>query len=514
VRAGKSHNPAMQPPTTLVERVLPSKQRWPLHGVVGTRAIELNALATVPEFTLMARAGASLARLAIAIAPRGHSAWVACGPGNNGGDGLVAAAELARRGWRVRTTMLPGDRAPSSDAAHALDLAREAGVSVELGSLATPAAGEVDLVIDALLGIGTSRPPDGAMAAVIDAINGTRGAPVLAADVPSGLAVDTGCVIGGAAVRASHTLSMLTLKPGLFTHHGRDHAGTVWLARLGVAEGAPPDAWLSAPPEAAPRQHSQHKGSFGDVRVIGGSTGMAGAAVLAARAALAAGAGRVYMSLLTSATMPVDAIRPELMLRPFDASAAPAHFASATVVCGCGGGDAVAAVLPVAIHHASRLVLDADALNATAASPALQRALRARAARGLPSVLTPHPLEAARLLGSTAAHIQADRLGAARFLARDLCSTVVLKGSGTVIAGAHPDQALWLNPTGNARLGTAGTGDVLAGWIGGSWAARATGDGLKAAADAAWLHGHAAEQAQGSHAMRAAELIEHMVALR
>lgn len=503
----------MQPPPLQVDRVLPSLQGWSLHGAVSTRAIERKALAAAPEFTLMTRAGASLARLAVAIAPRARSAWVVCGPGNNGGDGLVAAAALASRGWRIRATLLPGDHSPSADAARALAMAREAGVNIDTSGPVAPSAGAVDLVIDAVLGIGASRPPEGAIAAAIGAINGTQGAPVLAADVPSGLAADTGCVIGGAAVRASHTLSMLTLKPGLFTHHGRDHSGAVWLARLGVAETTPPDAWLGAPPQPAPRLHSQHKGSFGDVRVIGGAAGMVGAAVLAARAALAAGAGRVYLTLLDSAIMPLDSTWPELMLRPFDSTTAPAQLATATIVCGCGGSDTIAAALPVVIHHAARLVLDADALNATAASPALMHALRARAARGLPSVLTPHPLEAARLLGSTAAQIQADRLGAARSLARALSCTVLLKGSGSVSAGPRPEVPPRVNPTGNARLGTAGTGDVLAGWLGGTWAARATADALDVAADAAWLHGRTAEQAPGRHAMRAAELIEHLVAL-
>lgn len=502
----------MQPPALLIDRVLPSRRGWSLHGVANTRTIERNALATVPEFTLMKRAGACLARLAVAIAPRAHSAWVVCGPGNNGGDGLVAAAELASCGWRVRASVLPGDHSPSADAARALAMAREAGVGLEAAVPAAPSAGAVNLVIDAVLGIGANRPPEGAIAAAIDAINGTHGAPVLAADVPSGLAADTGSVIGGSAVRASHTLAMLTLKPGLFTHHGRDHAGTIWLARLGVDDSTPPDAWLGAPPHAAPRLHSQHKGSFGDVRVIGGAAGMVGAAVLAARAALAAGAGRVYLALLDSAAMSIDSTWPELMLRPFDSATAPAHLAAATVVCGCGGGDAIAAALPAVIHRAARLVLDADALNAIAASPALKRALRGRAARGLPSVLTPHPLEAARLLRSTAAHVQADRLGAARSLAHDMSCTVLLKGSGTVTAGPLPGVPLRINPTGNARLGTAGTGDVLAGWLGGTWATRASDDSVEVAMDAAWLHGHAAEQAPGNHTMRAAELIGHLVA--
>jgi hydroxyethylthiazole kinase-like uncharacterized protein yjeF len=190
----------------------------------------------------------------------------------------------------------------------------------------------------------------------------------------------------------------------------------------------------------------------------------------------------------------------------------PDVLAGSTVIVGCGGGEAVREPLPTVLHHAGRLVLDADALNVLAAESGLASALSARAQRGLPSVLTPHPLEAARLLGCSAAEVQADRLQAARRLAARFASVVVLKGSGTVIA--TPSTALPLiSATGSARLATAGTGDVLAGWIGGHWSQ--AGEGRQSAADAATasvlLHGWAADRSPGQGPLLAADLIDAMV---
>jgi hydroxyethylthiazole kinase-like uncharacterized protein yjeF len=183
--------------------------------------------------------------------------------------------------------------------------------------------------------------------------------------------------------------------------------------------------------------------------------------------------------------------------------------AQSTAVCGCGGGDAVHAALPPLLSHAARLVLDADALNALAADPALSPLLLARAGRGLATLLTPHPLEAARLLHTSSAAVQHDRLAAARQLSADTGATVLLKGSGTVIAA--PDGRLLINPTGNAALATAGTGDVLAGWAAGLWAQQPEAAAADIAAAAAWQHGRAADRhalSVGSGPLRAADLIE------
>jgi hydroxyethylthiazole kinase-like uncharacterized protein yjeF len=264
---------------------------------------------------------------------------------------------------------------------------------------------------------------------------------------------------------------------------------------------------------SAPRGHAQHKGSFGDLLVIGGAAGMVGAAVLAARAAMAAGAGRVYLGLLAR-TEPawVDPVHPELMVRPVAQLLEAAMLDGATVVCGCGGGT-MRDALPPLLHRAPRLVLDADALNTVAADEALQKALRARARRRLATVLTPHPLEAARLLGSDTRQVQSDRLHAARALADALSCTVLLKGSGTVVATAG--CATSINPTGDARLGSAGSGDVLAGWLGGWWSAHAQTTSPHAVAQAsAWLHGAAVAHAALAGSLRASLLIEAMVRTR
>ncbi len=481
----------------------------PLFDVVHTRRLEAAALEPLAPHALMQRAGAAIARLALALAPHARTIRIVAGSGNNGGDGLDAAVRLQQAGKSVEVVLLGEPQA--DDARDALARARDAGVPLNPHVLT--ALGPLDLAIDALLGIGASRPAEGTLREAIAGVNALPCA-VLAVDLPSGLAADTGQPLGE-AVRATHTLCLLTLKPGLFTAAGRDHAGTVWFDDLGVASaGAAPQATLGGAEagDAPTRRHVQHKGSFGDVAVIGGSHGMAGAALLAARAALAAGAGRVYVELLDTQAVALDALRPELMLRPgWSRRADPALLASSTVVCGCGGGDEVRAVLPALISTCERLVLDADALNALSTDEALQPLLANRAARGRCTVLTPHPLEAARLLGVSNAQVQADRLGAAGRLADRFASVVVLKGSGSIIAA--PGRTPCINASGDASLATAGTGDVLAGWLGGHWAQRDEADAQerawRAARHATWWHGAAAEAAS-QRVLRAADLIEQM----
>jgi hydroxyethylthiazole kinase-like uncharacterized protein yjeF len=460
---------------------------WPLFDAAASRAIESGASAALPPHTLMQRAGLAVARLALAVAPGARRVWIAAGPGNNGGDGFEAALHLHRAGLEVRVHALDSDRRPA-DAAAALVRARQAGVNIGAGLLPSDAPA-ADVAIDALLGLGATRAPGGDLARAIALVNAA--APQrLAVDLPSGLNGDTGARLGAITVEATHTLALLTLKPGLFTADGRDHAGRVWFDDLGIVSGTDAAAMLAPTPRAADRRHADHKGRFGDVLVLGGAPGMAGAALLAARAAARAGAGRVRVGLLDPAAPTLDPLWPELMLRPPASLLRPEALSRATVVCGCGGGDAVRELLPAVLSNAARLVLDADALNAIAADDALRRLLAARAARARPSVLTPHPLEAARLLGhGETARVQTDRLAAARALAESLASVVVLKGSGSVIAA--PGRVPLINPTGNSRLATAGTGDVLAGWIAGHWSASGR-DAHVAAADAVWWHGAAA----------------------
>jgi len=492
-------------------RRITTASREPLFNTATTRQVETRAQTGLAPHTLMDRAGLAVARLATALAPHARTIWIACGPGNNGGDGLQAAACLAQwrqqgQGrWQVHLTHAMGAQPDPArlpgDARHALTQALDAGLHIH-----TDPPDHADLVVDALLGLGAHRPPAGVMGQWLEHMN--RGqAPVLAVDLPSGLAADTGSwsgpdLISGGPVR--HTLSLLTLKPGLFTAHGRDAAGDVWFDDLGVTAQAhePPCAWLSPVSRwSAARLHGSHKGSHGDVVVIGGQhmnvdgAGMTGAGVLAARAALRSGAGRVYLGLLGH-TLAWDPGCPELMLRTPEYLLQSAALSTGVVVCGCGGGTAVIPLLPVVISRSRHLVLDADALNAVAADPALAARVRARRLHGQTTVITPHPLEAARLLDCDTATVMRDRLGAAQGLAEHLGAICVLKGSGTVIAA--PDNAPHINASGNARLASAGTGDVLAGMIGSALAGDGKMDSLHRVLVAVAHHGDLADRWTGS----------------
>ena len=457
--------------------------QWLLHNTAATRALESNALSAAPPHVLMQRAGLASARLALAIAPHARAIWIATGPGNNGGDGMEAAMHLQRWGRQVTVTCLGDPAASSSDAAASRCRALEAGVT-----FGPQPPDRWDLCIDALLGIGASRPPDGMMARWIQHMQ-SRDAPVLAIDNPTGLNADTGKA-AAVCVRASATLSLLTLKPGLFTADGRDMAGQVWLDDLQIngsefPDSGAPTARLLARPACVQRQHASHKGSYGDVAVVGGASGLTGAAVLAATACLHAGAGRVFLCPLDTHAALLACTPAELMLREVGAL----EFERLTVVSGCGGGDAIREHLPSLLSRACTLVLDADALNALAIDSHLQQLLLFRAERTTQTVLTPHPLEAARLLGITAAQVQAHRIDAVQRLATRFKCTVVLKGSGTIVAA--PDQLPAINPTGNALLATAGSGDVLAGMIG---ARLATGmPAFEAACAAVFAHGETAD---------------------
>lgn len=481
----------------------------PLHGVASTRLLEQQMTVGLAPHTLMQRAGLASARLSLALAPHAQHIWIACGAGNNGGDGLETAMHLHQWGKKVTVTSLGAQNQAKvpADALASLVRARAAGVPFAK----TPPPG-FDFAIDALLGIGAApRPAHAAdqpdLLGQWLALLRTTEQPVLALDIPSGLDAGTGTdfapesiAIGARPARAGSrfTLTLLTLKSGLFTAAGRDLAGQVWWDDLGAAPAtaAAPDAWLLGRDRAvhhgrAQAAHASHKGSFGDVVVVGGQSGadgathMSGAALLAGRAALHAGAGRVFVALLGQAAITVDPQQPELMFR----SPAALDLKTQVAVCGCGGGEAVAGVLPRILSGAPAAVLDADALNAIARDTQLQAQLKARRGRAWHTVLTPHPLEAARLLDSSAATVQANRLAAAQQLAEKFGCVVVLKGSGTVVAA--PGEIPAINATGNARLATAGTGDVLAGMVGALLAAGNTA--LGAACTAVFQHGQLAD---------------------
>ena len=511
---------------------------YPLHSVAATRRIEQAAAAQLDPHTLMQRAGLAVARLACAVAPHAQTIWLACGPGNNGGDGLEAAMHLKLWGRNPVVTWLGDEARCPPDALLSLQRARQAGVTFA----AEPPA-QCDIAIDALLGIGQSKPVLGVMADWLRHMQQTAPA-ILCVDVPSGLDADTGTyadskyATNNIAHKTTNTparcqnapvfcLSLLTLKPGLFTAHGKDAAGEVWFDDLGVnaeinalgveakiCQSENPTAWLlGADRTSLPaRLHASHKGSFGDVAVVGGATGMTGAALLAGRAALHAGAGRVFVVLLDADAdiahagqrMAVDPLQPELMFRQLETLAVREQ----TVVCGCGGGDAVRHVLPKVLSQTPRLVLDADALNAIAVDTSLQTLLLARSkghkATIFSTILTPHPLEAARLLGFSSAQVQADRLAAAQTLADRFGCVVILKGAGSVIAA--PGLTPYINANGNAKLATAGTGDVLAGMVGAHLAA--SQDAFQSACTATHRHGLAADTWSTVNTLTASELVK------
>lgn len=462
--------------------------------------------------SLMAQAGLSVAKLAMAIKPCAPCYWVFCGPGNNGGDGLEAATHLHQWGQQVRVVLWQPSAKRPSDATLALGKVKALGISMQATRPAQCDVSHHDLCIDAMLGIGLrSSTTEAHEAATLEAEQALHswihsiyqlGADVLAVDTPSGLNANTGqfqnTKVVPQDIQAQHTLQLLTAKPGCMTAHGRDACGTLWLDTLGcedLQQSLNPAAQLNSRLQTpVKRQHASHKGSFGDVTVIGGEAvavrgmGMTGAVDLAASAALHAGAGRVMACYLTD-DLKSNQARPrlaEIMQREFSVL----KLQSGVIVCGCGGGATVCKVLPQVLQQSMHLVLDADALNAISQDPWLRELLRQRATQNKHTVITPHPLEAARLLSTDSTSVQNDRLSAAQTLAHDLKCTVVLKGSGTVIAKSG--EVPVVNFTGNARLATGGTGDVLAGLLGARMA-----QGLsefEAACAAVFEHGLAADK--------------------
>lgn len=467
------------------------------------RDVERTAAAARPAHALMARAGAAVAEWLYGRLPALASAGrqpvlILAGPGNNGGDAYVAACELHRRGVLVEVWQLAPPTA--DDARWALANALAAGVTVRAAPDTWPAPSAYAWIVDGLFGIGLSRPLEGAAAALVEniAYAHRQGTPVLAIDIPSGLAAATG-VAAGSVIRADVTMAMLGACPGLFTGDGRDYAGEVLVATLDADDAltaartalpdgslittSAPNAFLAHLPQ---RHHATHKGSYGSLAVLGGHEGMVGAPLLSSRTALMTGAGRVYVGFVAHDAPAWDPVHPELMLRHAE-NLDLATMQAVAVGPGLGTSAASAACLSraLALDH-TPLVIDADALNLLAAEPALAERVRRRAG---PTVLTPHPLEAARLAGCDVARIQSDRLASARALAQHFGATIVLKGSGSIVDdGTHA----WINTTGNAGLATAGTGDVLTGAIG---ALLAQGmPATQAALAAVWLHGRAAER--------------------
>lgn len=462
----------------------------PLYLSSDIRKLEQQA----PGGSLMAKAGQALATLAEElVADTARPILIVAGPGNNGGDALVAA-RLLRQKWHQVIVVLAGDPGKlPADARNAYESWLADG-----GSCVTeiPANTSFSLAIDGLFGIGLQRPLEGHYAALVSQLNQLT-CPVLAVDIPSGLDADTGSV-HGCAVEADYTLTFLAAKPGLYTLEGPDHAGTIMVSDLGVDPAAiakPQGCLLEAPmfsPLLPPRKMNSHKGIYGNVAVVGGSEGMVGAALLAGRAALLCGAGRVYVGLLAENAPLLDPTQPELMLRHGADLHDKVEASCAVIGPGLGRSPQGLKALRAWLDQPVPLVVDADALQLLGQNPAIKAVLQQRSQ---PAVITPHPGEAAALLGVGSGDIQRDRVSSALKIAREYKAVTLLKGAGTVIA--EPNGNWYINTTGNPGLSSAGTGDVLAGMIGAF-----IGQGLQAddaTRRGCWLHGAAADElvAQG-----------------
>ncbi len=482
----------------------------PIFLTTQIREIERLAVAQPNAPCLMEKAGLAAAQIARdkLLEHEQSMILILAGPGNNGGDAFVAARYLKRWGHTV-TLFFSGDqeRLPE-DARNALQqwLAVDGNIYNEL-----PDKQNWDLIIDGLFGIGLDpeRPLQGQTLDWVQSVN-QMNSPVLALDIPSGLGSDDGRVYG-AVINATITTTFIGLKPGLLTHYGPEYCGDVIVCHLDLdaCHFQPAHTWaLNAklahtllPP---PRPANSHKGTFGSIGILGGSTSMVGAALLAGRAALNLGTGRVYLGLIARNAPSVDITQPELMLRsPHEL------FKLKQINClvtgpGLGVDSDAYSWLNSALTTQHVLVLDADALNHIAVQPQLADKLRQR---NEPVILTPHPAEAARLLRTDVATVQNDRLGAAQQIAEDFNCHVVLKGAGSICTSAN--GAHYINTSGNPGLSSAGTGDVLSGMIG-----ALISQGLSsqhALLLAVYLHGATADELRQKHhgpvGMTASEII-------
>lgn len=474
-----------------------------IHDLEAVRAIEHAATKRegFPSLTLMERAAAAAWRCLRELWPAARRLVVVCGTGNNAGDGYGLALLARAEGREVRVLQV-GTPAICGDAAVMWARLREASVPVEQEFAVLT---DVDLIVDAVFGIGLNRPVAGDARGVIEAMNAAR-APCFSLDIPSGLDGGTG-VVQGVAVRAAATLSFIALKPGLVTGSARDHTGQLRVDSLGLdvaSLGQPAFArqqhWAAWRDVIRPRTRCAHKGESGHVLVIGGAPGYAGAVHLAAEAALRTGAGLVSVAVAPAVTHQVGAGRPEIMVHGVsDAADLTPLLARASVVAvGPGLGQSTwslglwSALSDVALPQ----VVDADALNLLARDPHV----------GAQRILTPHPGEAARLLGPDAAGlVQRDRYAAAAALRARYGGQVVLKGAGTVVntsTGCHVIAG------GNPGMAVGGMGDVLSGILAALLAIGLSPEEAAVAGPA--LHAAAGDRAarDGERGMSASEVIQ------
>lgn len=465
-------------------------------------------------YGLMEQAGAALDAHLQRDWPHAQRLWIFCGQGNNGGDGYVLARLARQRGLIVEVYAL-GAPKPDSEAARAYQLWLADGGQVQTSLPMDPdATHRPDLLVDALLGIGPQVPLQGRVLEWIDYIN-RQSVPVLAVDLPSGLHGATGCSLGS-VVRATHTVTFIGLKPGLFTGQGPEVSGIVSLCPL--AEQSRMATWIgcddltvsrfgillkvdyeAARRELPPRSRVAHKGRCGRVLVVGGGLGMPGAIRLAAEAALRTGAGLVKVASRIEHQSVILSGRPELMWSACGTCntdyAASAVWASVRVLGpGLGLDEWARSLWEAQVLRPGPLVLDADALNLLAEAPVYREDW----------ILTPHPGEAARLLACTVAEVEQDRLLAVRRLQQRYGGVVLLKGAGTLVCD---EKNIWLCQEGNPGMASGGMGDLLSGIIAALW-----GQGLSPAV-AAWVgvcvHGEAADIAarDGERGMLASDLL-------
>ncbi len=457
----------------------------------------------IPGFKLMNRAGCAAFELLRSGWPNSHRIVVFCGTGNNGGDGFVLARSAREAGMNVTVYQVGDTSRLSADALHAKLLAEQLGVVPE--TWRHQALDSLDVVVDALLGTGLNGAVNNHWAAVIEAINHS-GAPVLALDIPSGLAADTGSPLG-VAVRAQITVTFIGLKQGLYTGEGPELCGEVLLEQLDVPEQIyqtihPAAILLTGSPKFQPRRRTAHKGDFGHVLIVGGDYGMSGAARLAGEAALRTGTGLVSIATRRSHSALLNLSRAELMCHGVEQADElyPLLKQATVAVIGPGLGQRRwgQSMLKAVLGSGLPLVVDADALNLLARTPHMRNNW----------ILTPHPGEAARLLQITPAEVQTDRFKAVQALQNQFGGICVLKGAGTLIR--TPDGYPEVCTAGNPGMASGGMGDVLSGVIGSLMAQHQTLP--DAARQGVLTHSLAADQAAvaGERGLLASDLMPHL----
>lgn len=443
------------------------------------RSLEKRYSNELPEGELMRRAGTALAEEIARITPEaGHVVFV-CGAGNNGGDGFVAARVLKAQGFKVTCALIGVDKPKTKDALAAFNAWEAAGGL----TIADPYNAEkADTVVDALLGIGIDKPIRGELQDAAMWFN-EREAVHVSVDIPSGLNPITGNWVGGAkGCKADITVAMFSPKAGCFMNDGADAAGRVIVRELDVSVPLTQVGLIEKDDFRhflEPRAKNSHKGDFGHVLVIGGEKGTVGAAILAARAAVELGAGRVTCELMAEGAPLFDVNYPEILFseKPIDLTKVNAI----VIGCGLGFSDRAITRLKEVIAAEIPLIIDADALRLLAKDQKLQDAVLARKAH---TVITPHPAEAADLLHRTTAKVLEDRIASARELSIQTGAITILKGAGTVVA--LRSSRTWINPSANGVLATAGSGDVLSGMLGAVFAQGF--DLVTATLAATWLH--------------------------